>query len=71
MDLLSNLASLLPLKINIKRRDEKIVFLNKCDSYDLEICTPKLVRREQSFFRTDRLDSFHLRPDGSIDHEVY
>lgn len=71
MDLLSRLVSLLPIKIDIKRRDEKIIFLNKCDSYDLEICIPKLVRREQSFFRTDRLDSFHLRPDGSIDHGVY
>jgi len=71
MDLLSKLVGLLSIKVDIKRRDEKIVFLNKCDFYDLEICKPKLVRREQSFFRTDRLDKFHLRPDGSLDWDVY
>lgn len=71
MDLLSKLVGLLPIKVDIKRRDEKIVFLNKCDFYDLEICRPKLVRREKSFFRTDQLDKFHLLPDGSVIHEVY
>ena len=72
MDLPSKLAGLLsPFKIDIKRRDEKIVFFNKCDSYDLEVCIPKVIRREKSLFRSDRLDSFHLKPDGSIEYREY
>jgi hypothetical protein len=71
MNLLSSLASLLGFKISISRHDEKIVYLHKFDSYDLEICKPKLVRIERHFPHIDELHSFHLHYDDIIEHKVY
>jgi len=56
-----------PFSISIHRRT--LVLFKKLDVYELEVCNPKIVRRERSFFRTDRLDKYHLLQDGSFTHE--
>ena len=65
MDWLIRLKGMWPINISVKR--ETLVMFTKVDVYELEECKPKVIRRERSFFRTDRLDSYHLQLDGSIE----
>lgn len=67
MDWLSRLVNTFPeVKFLMERR--KITRFTKLDVYELEECKPKIIRREIPFWRTDRLDKFHLMPDGSFTH---
>lgn len=71
MEWLKIIKECLPINLNIGVQHKKIVKYTKLDMYDLEVCKPKLIRRERSFFRKDQLDKFHLYPDGSVSHEAY
>ena len=65
MDWLIRLKGMWPINISVKR--EKLVMFTKVDVYELEEFKTKVILREMSFFRTDRLDSYHLQLDGSIE----
>ena len=67
MDWLRRLRELVPFGIDISVR--RIVRLHILDSYELEECRPKVIRRERPFWREHRLDSYHLMPDGTIKHD--
>ena len=64
MDWLSRFRAI--LSFSGQRRT--LVRYHKIDSYDLDVCTPKVIRRERPFGREDRLDVLHLKPDGTIEH---
>jgi len=59
----------LPFHISLASRRQTIVQISKVP-FDLEVCTPKGVPREQPWWRTDRLDFYHLKSDGTIDHTI-
>jgi hypothetical protein len=65
MEWLSRLRGILSL--SGQRRT--LVLYHKRDSYDLDVCTPKIIRRERRFWREDRLDLFHLKPDGNTEYK--
>jgi hypothetical protein len=69
MDWLSRLRSILPLRVSASGGRRLIVRLHMMDSYELEECKPKIIRRERPFWREHRLDLLHLKPDGTIDHK--
>ena len=66
MDWLSKIRDLLP---NIGSQRRSIVRMDLVDSYDLEECIPKIIRRERPFWREHGLDSYHLKADGTIEHK--
>jgi len=67
MDWLSDLFRALPsLRITIHRRT--IVQISKINLADLGVCQPKIVMREQPFWRSDKVDIYHVLPDGSVRH---
>lgn len=51
-------------------REEKktIVKITKVNTFDLKMCHPKGIIRERSFWRTEKVDMYHLLADGSIRH---
>ena len=67
MDWLRNLT--FPIHIKLAAKYSHIVRFNKIDTYKLEECEPQIIRRERTF-QMDRLDQFHKRWDGTIDHKV-
>ena len=68
MGWLSDLKNLLPFTFTHSTERKTIVRLNKVNLFDLEVCTPKGVLRERSFGRTEKVDFYHLRDDGTIEH---
>jgi hypothetical protein len=63
------LRNILALRASVSGQRRSVVRLHMMDSYELEECKPKIIRRERSFWREHRLDSYHLKPDGTIDHK--
>ena len=45
-----------------------IVLYNKMDPSQLEVCGAKSIRRERPFWRTGKIDLYHLKDDGEITH---
>lgn len=66
MGWLTDFKNLFPFTYTNERKT--IVQLNKVNIFDLEVCKPKGILREQSFGRTEKVDFYHLREDGSIEH---
>ncbi len=68
MDWLSRLRSILPVSVRVSGQRRSVVRMHMIDSYELEECKPRIIRRERPLWREHRLDSYHLKPDGTIDH---
>ena len=69
MDWLSNLISALPIpRVQVSSERKSLVLRHKISVVDLEVCTPKGILRERPLWQKDRLDFYHLRSDGSIEH---
>lgn len=68
MDWLTSLKDFFAIKFTRTTERKTIVRLNKVNLFDLEVCKPKGVLRERSFGRTEKLDFYHLRDDGTIEH---
>ena len=68
MGWLTDIKNLLPFTFTHTTERKTIIRLNKVNIFELEVCKPKGVLRERSFGRTERLDYYHLRADGSIEH---
>lgn len=68
MEWWNKLKDLLPFGFHVVHKKEVIVKLTKVNILELEECKPKGVLREKSFFRTEKLDFFHLLPNGTISH---
>ena len=66
MGWLTDIKNLIPFTYTNERKTT--VQLNKVNIFDLEVCKPKGILRERSFGRTEKLDFYHLREDGSIEH---
>lgn len=66
MGWLTDIKNLIPFTYTNERKTT--VHLNKVNIFDLEVCTPKGVLRERPLGLPEKLDFFHLREDGSIDH---
>lgn len=64
----SRLKHLLPVEIRIRIERRRIEQLHKVNVFDLEVCKPKGILRERSFWRTEKMDFYHLFPDGTIKH---
>ena len=70
MGWLTDIKNLLPfnIDINLGSTRRNIVQMHKVNTIDLEVCNAKGILRDRSFWRTERLDFYHLLPDGSIEH---
>lgn len=68
MDWLAKIKSLLPITIRATASRQTIVHLYKINVAELEECKPKGFLRERPFWRTDRIDFYHLLSDGTIQH---
>ena len=69
MGWLSEVAKgLQPVHTNVNVERKTLVLYQKVSLFDLEVCHPKVLVREQSFWRTDRVDIYHLLSDNSIKH---
>ena len=68
MEWLSKLRHLLPLHGKIQVGRQKIIRLHKINIFELEVCKPKGILRERPFWRTEKVDFYHLFPDGTIKH---
>ena len=66
MDWLSRLRDLLPFGVRVTIARRTIVRFHKVNVVALEECKPKGILRERPFWRTDKLDFYHLWPDGTI-----
>ncbi len=63
------LSSILrPVTVNLEAVSKRLVRYNKINVVELEVCQAKGVLRERPFWRTERLDIYHLLEDGSIKH---
>ena len=54
------------LSISLRQQRRVIVRQSIYDSYDLQVCVPKIIRRSRPLWLSDRLDSYHLLEDGNI-----
>ena len=68
MSFLRDLGNALPVRMNVDVERKTIVQYQKLNLIDLEVCHPKMVIREQAFFRTDKVDIYHAWADGYIVH---
>ena len=68
MDWLTRLTDLVSLRAHVSSERKSLVLLNKVNTLELEECVPKGIIRERSFWRIERIDFYHLQPDGSIKH---
>lgn len=68
MDWLNRLRDLLPFGVRITAARRTMVRFHKINVAELEECKPKGFLRERPFWRTDKLDFYHLLPDGTINH---
>ena len=68
MEWLSKLRHLLPLHVKLQVGKWRIVLLHKINVLELEVCKPKGILRERSFWRMEKVDFYHLLPDGTIKH---
>ena len=68
MGWLTDIKNLLPVTFTHSSERRTIVQVNKVNIFELEVCKPKGVLRERSLWRTEKLDFYHLREDGTIDH---
>ena len=70
MGWLTDIKNLLPLNLDIKLGSTRrnIVLMHKVNTFDLEVCKAKGILRDQPWWRMERLDYYHLFPDGSIEH---
>lgn len=73
MDWLIKLVSSLPtLRIEHQSQtlteQKTLVLLQKVNVLDLEECKPKGIIRERTFWKTERVDFYHLLSDNSIKH---
>lgn len=68
MDWLEKIRSIFPVtaNINVTRAKKTLVLYNKTNIFELETCIPKGIIRERSWGRTDRIDLYHLRKNGTI-----
>ena len=66
MGWLTDIKNLIPFTYTNERKTT--VQYSKLNIFELEVCKPKGILREQSFGRTEKLDFYHLREDGSIEH---
>jgi hypothetical protein len=57
-----------PVDFSASVSRQTIILRVKQDVIELKECTPTLVKRERSFGRIEKLDKFHLFPDGSVRH---
>ncbi len=58
----------LPLTISLGLSRKTLVRFTKLDIFEMEVCETRGVRRERPLWRTDKLDFYHLLPDGRIEH---
>ena len=70
MGWLADLKNFLPFTFTHSATTERktLVRLNKVNLFALEVCKPKGLIRERSFGRTEKVDFYHLRDDGTIEH---
>ena len=68
MDWLDKLKVVFPFGAHAMAVRQTIVRLYKVNVAELEVCKPKGFLRERSFGRTEKLDFYHLGPDGTIKH---
>ena len=68
MGWLTDIKNLLPVTFTHSSERKTVVQVTKQNTFDLEVCKPKGVLRERSLWRTEKLDFYHLREDGTIDH---
>ena len=68
MGLLTDLKNLWPVTFTHSSERKTVVQMTKQNTFDLEVCTPKGVLRERPLWLTDKLDFYHLREDGTIEH---
>ena len=68
MGWLTDFKNLFPFTYTNERKT--IVQLNKVNVFDLEVCKPKGILREQSFGRSEKLDFYHLKENGTVEHTL-
>lgn len=68
MDWLTSLKDFFAIKFTHTTERKTIVLFNKVNLFNLEVCKPKGIMRERSFGRTEKLDFYQLRDDGTIEH---
>ena len=68
MGWLTDIKNLIPLTFNVNIERKTLTRLNKVNVIELEVCHAKGILRERSLWRTEKLDFYHLREDGSIEH---
>ena len=68
MGWLSDIKGFFPLNISLDWKRTTIVKYHKVNTFDLTVCTPKGIIRERSFGRTDKVDFYHKKEDGSVEH---
>ena len=56
------------LPINLSAQRTSIVLRQKVDILELEVCHPVGLIRERPFWRSDKVDFYHLLPDDTIKH---
>ena len=57
-----------PLTVNLQAVSKRLVRYNKINVIEFEVCQAKGVLRERPFWRTEKLDIYHLLEDGPIRH---
>ena len=65
---LTDLKNLWPVTFTHSSERRTLVQVNKFNVFELEVCKPKGVLRERPLWLTDKLDFYHLREDGTIEH---
>lgn len=66
MDWLTRLKLIGAIRVAVQRKT--LIRISKVNTWELETCKPKGVLRERSFGRTEKVDHYHLLPDGTIKH---
>lgn len=67
MDWLTRLTNLVP-HVRASSERKSLVLMHKVNTFELVECVPKGIIRERNFWRTERVDFYHRRPDGTIKH---
>ena len=57
-----------PVDISVSAGRKTLRLIRKVNTFDLEVCVPKGLVREQPFWRPEKVDLYHLLPDDSIKH---